>query len=130
MRMRSRLLAGAASLALAAGGLVLTTGSPASAHCSGHRTHPDRYHSGGISFGNGTAIRYEPHIGCDRAGLGYPRHRIDVHCAVHTGNDWLFVRDVSTGKKGWARWDTVRRSRTVRIPHCSINGLYLVLPPS
>jgi hypothetical protein len=117
--MRSRLLSVASALGLVLAGslLALTPASPASAHCSGHGTHPDVYSGGGVSFGNGTNIRQQPHIGCTSHGLGYPSHGIDVHCVSVTGSVWLFVRNTTTGVNGWARHDSLRISYA-RIRDC------------
>ena len=117
--MRKRLLAAAAVLAMMVGGLVFAAASPASAHCSGHGTHPDLYSAGGISWGNGTAIRRQPHIGCPALGRGYPNQGIDVHCAVTTGADWVYARDTSTGINGWAREDALRIDGVRYVPYCT-----------
>ncbi|MBM6404920.1 hypothetical protein JQN72_11770 [Phycicoccus sp. CSK15P-2] len=92
------------------------------AHCSGWNTHPDRYSVGDFSFGNGTAIRRGPYTNCDRLGLGYPGHGIDVHCAQRNTNGvvWIFVRDTTTGVNGWADPDALRYEFEVAgpIPLC------------
>jgi hypothetical protein len=126
--MRSRLLSILVGLGLALGstaiavGAVLVPATPASAHCSGHTTHPDLYNSGGISFANGTRIHAQPHLDCTVLGLGYPSQGIDVHCATLTGSLWLYVRDTTTGVNGWGRFDAFNYAHTVTIPDCS-NGL-------
>jgi hypothetical protein len=123
--MRSRLLSILAGLALALGGtavaVVLMPATPASAHCSGHGTHPDLYSAGGISFKNGTRIHRYPHLDCVVDGLGYPSHGIDVHCGTVTGTLWLYIRDTTTGVNGWGRYDAFNYAFTVFIPDCS-NG--------
>ncbi|MGE5829221.1 MAG: hypothetical protein ACM30G_12805 [Micromonosporaceae bacterium] len=124
--MRSRLLTILAGLALAMGSTAVVTlllpATPASAHCSGHGTHPDLYSAGGISFSNGTRIRTHPHTDCTILGLGYPSHGIDVHCATETGSLWLYVRDTTTGVNGWGRFDAFNYAHPVLIPDCA-NGL-------
>lgn len=125
--MRSRLLARLAGLLLAVGvavGGVLVPAAPASAHCSGHNTHPDVYGSGGISFGSGTAIRTRPHVGCTIKGRGYTTQGIDVHCAFETGELWLYVRNTSTGVSGWSRRDALRYSRDVVVRDCVNSSVY------
>jgi hypothetical protein len=129
--MRSRLLSAASAFGLVLAGslLALAPASPASAHCSGHGTHPDAYSGGDISFGNGTHIRAYPHIGCDSRGLGYPGQGIDVHCAVVTTNLWFFVRNTTTGVNGWARVDSVRISRPTEIRDCgNTNARHQISP--
>lgn len=117
--MRSRILGAAAGMMLAVtGAVVVAPASPAYAHCSGHGTHPDLYSGGGISWGNGTAIRSQPHIDCQALGRGYPGQGIDVHCAVHTGADWVFARNTSTGVNGWAREDALSVPTPVAVPVC------------
>ena len=130
--MRSRLLATLSGLALAAGvlvGGVLVPATAASAHCSGHGTHPDVYSAGGISFANGTNIRRFPHTSdcSDILGQGFPSQGIDVHCAVETGSLWLFVRNTSTGINGWARFDVLRYAMTIVIRDCVDAGTSWVI---
>jgi len=121
--MRSRLLATLSGLALAAGvliGGVLVPASSASAHCSGHGTHPDVYSAGGISWANGTNIRRFPHTSdCSTIlGQGFPSQGIDVHCAVETGSLWLFARNTSTGINGWSRFDALNYAHDIIIRDC------------
>lgn len=119
--MRSRLLSITSTLALSVAGtlLALAPASPASAHCSGHGTHPDLYSGGAFSFGNGTNIRAYPHADCGSHGLGYPSHGIDVHCATYTNALWIFLRNTTTGVNGWSRLDALNVSGTTTIPDCS-----------
>jgi hypothetical protein len=120
--MRSRVLsiASAFGLVLAGSLLALTPASPASAHCSGHGTHPDVYSAGAISFGNGTNIRTYPHADCTSRGLGYPSHGIDVHC-VSSGSSglWFYLRNTTTGVNGWARFEGLRILRPTEIRSCT-----------
>jgi hypothetical protein len=119
--MRSRLLATASALAFTtiASVLALTPASPASAHCSGHSTHPDRYDGGNVSFGNGANIRTHPHTNCPSLGLGYPSHGINVHCVVLVDNSsWLFLRNTTTGVDGWSRSDALNIPQGVTLPRC------------
>lgn len=119
--MRSRLLACVATIALAVGGLLVVSASPASAGCV-HNTHPNEYNGGDISWGNGTAIRTGPHLSCRAVGRGYPNQGIDVHCAVlseHTNwTVWLFVHNTSTGKKGWSRASALHHPDPVAVGRC------------
>ena len=117
--MRSRLLAAAAGLALAFTGLVVLPATPAFAHCGGHSTHPDLYNAGGIHFANGTNIRRYPHIDCVADGQGFPSQGIDAHCATETGSLWLYLRNTTTGVRGWARFDALRYDFTVTIRDCA-----------
>lgn len=119
MRLRSRLGALAATLLLAVGGLVAFAAAPASAHCGGHGTHPDRYSAGRIDWANGTAIRRYPHISCRADGRGYPRHGIDVHCVTRTGAYWFYARNTSTGVNGWAREDALNINYPITIAFCN-----------
>jgi hypothetical protein len=105
--MRSRLLAATGALVLTLGGL-LAGASPAVAaddpHCYGWDTHPDLHTSGGLRFGDGTAIRRGPYTDCDAFGRGYPGDGIDVYCNVKNRNGvvWIYVRNTTTGVTGWA----------------------------
>jgi hypothetical protein len=119
--MRPRVFSIAAAMMLAITGVaVVGSASPAYAHCSGHGTHPDLYSGGGISWGDGTAIRSHPHIDCDPPlGRGYPGQGIDVHCAVHTGADWVYARNTSTGINGWSREDALNVPNPVFVPVCN-----------
>ncbi|MEV0283453.1 MULTISPECIES: hypothetical protein [unclassified Kribbella] len=119
--MRSRLLAVAAGLTLAAATQVVLA-APASAAC-GHDTHPDLYSGGGIYFQeNGTYIRTGPHEGCTALGIGYAGEGIDVHCVVYSEHTnwqvWFFVRDLDDGTAGWARRNDLRIPNTVTVPFC------------
>jgi hypothetical protein len=101
--MRTRLLAHAAALILAAGGLLAMSTSPASAHCD-HDSHhpPDRYGGGGI-FWDDTPVRFGPHDSCEVL-FNILDWRIDVHCAIEATslNDWIHARAPSVGAF-WAR---------------------------
>jgi hypothetical protein len=119
--MRSRLLALMGALTLTMGGL-LASASPAAAdpaHCSGWGTHPDLYHSGGISFGNGTYIFSAPYTDCTAVGQGYPSQGIDAHCARvnSSGYLWVYLQDTSTGVAGWSRIDALHWDGSP-IPDC------------
>jgi hypothetical protein len=119
--MQSRLLAAASALALTtiASVLALTPASPASAHCSGHSTHPDRYSGNDVSFRDGANIRTHPHTSCTSLGLGYHEHGIDVHCVVLVDNSsWLYLRDTTTGVSGWSRSDALNIPRGITLPRC------------
>lgn len=122
--MRSRTTA--AVLALMSGLLLVPAGGASAdpARCSGYTTHPDRYSAGGITFKDGAAIRRGPFSDCDRLGLGYRGHGIDVHCAgrqeTNPGPAWIFVRDTTTGVNGWVRSDALNYQFEVAgpIPRC------------
>lgn len=93
--------------------------SPASAHCDGHGTHPDLYSAGGISFKNGSHIKFYPHIDCGTNGYGYPSHGIDVHCYTYTNAYWYFVRNTTTGYNGWVREDALDFSQSGWVANCA-----------
>lgn len=122
--MRSRIVS--AALALVTGLLLVPAGSASAdpAHCSGWNTHPDRYSAGGITFKDGAAIRRGPFGDCDRLGLGYRSHGVDVHCfgrqVSNPGPAWIYVRDTSTGVSGWVRSDALNYQFEVAgpIPRC------------
>lgn len=118
MRLRTRLGALAASLLLMVGGLVAFSAAPASAHCGGHGTHPDRYSAGGIDWANGTRIRSQPHNTCTIRGLGYRSHGIDVHCLARTGALWVYARNTTTGVNGWSREDALYIPNPTFVPYC------------
>lgn len=120
--MRSRLLASTGALVVALGGLVAGAGPAAAddAHCYGYGTHPDMTHSGGLTFGNGTAIRRGPFTDCDAFGRGYPSHGIDVYCFIRNSNGvkWAYVRDTTTGVAGWAAESTITYASGSYIVQC------------
>jgi hypothetical protein len=128
--MRSRLLSIASALALALGGMVvaLLPASPASAHCSGHGTHPDRYEGGRIRYSaGGTNIRSHPHINCTAIGLGVAGQGVDVHCAVWTDTVWIYIRNLATGVNGWSRWDALNITSPTTITDCTDTGVTYTL---
>jgi hypothetical protein len=118
--MRSRLLAVAAALVLALGGLVLLV-SPASAHCGNHQ-HPDLYNGGGIFFQEpSTVLKEAPHANCDPVSAGFPGDGIDVHCAVINDEEdrvYLFARSGFPGVSGWAREGAFRVPNPVVVRGC------------
>ncbi|WP_370187808.1 hypothetical protein [Aeromicrobium sp.] len=123
---RSMRLAGAA--AMAAGALVAvgpTTAGPAAAanDCTAPRwdVHPDLISTGTFSWGDGTAIRTAGYNDCTIVGRGYPNQGIDVHCSRQNDNGvwWVYARNTSTGKAGWASYSAVYTSGSVLPPRCS-----------
>ena len=79
---------------------------------------PDRYFAMGISFKDGTAIYRGPWNDCVILGRGYPVQTIDVHCKYYNGsNDFVYLRDTSTGVAGWSRLDTLNWDGSF-IPNC------------
>lgn len=119
--MRSRLLATASALVLTtiASVLALTPASPASAHCSGHGNHDDLYKGNNVSFRNGANIRSHAHISCTSLGLGYQSHGINVHCVTRVDNStWLYLRDTTTGVRGWTRSDALNIPQGITLPPC------------
>lgn len=71
-----------------------------------------------MRFADGTAIRRGPYLECAALGRGYPGHNIDVHCGVYNANGvaWVFVRDTTTGVKGWVKASALRGA--AYIPNC------------
>jgi hypothetical protein len=126
--MRSRLLARAAALVLAVGGLLVIPTSPASADCS-HPNHPNEYTGGGIDFQNGgTPIRSGPHPTCPLNATGFPSEPIDVHCARNedgTIDDWVFLENGADGN-GWAREHTLTTSGNISVPQCASSGFMTI----
>lgn len=119
-------LAGAALVAAGA----LTAVSPmtastavAASHCTQPRwdVHPDLISTGTFRWGDGTAIRTAGYTDCTIVGRGYPGQGIDVHCSRQNDNGlwWVYARNTSTGKAGWARYDAVYTSGSVLPPRCS-----------
>ena len=112
--MRSRLLATAAAIALGTVGAIApatsASASPTRSALLRLEHPPDRHHSGGLRFGDGTAIRTGPFLECTIVGRGYPGQGSDVHCAIRNpkGKIWAYVRNTSTGKAGWVRSDALR----------------------
>ncbi|WP_144433811.1 MULTISPECIES: hypothetical protein [Aeromicrobium] len=119
-------LAGAAAMAV--GALVAvgpTTAGPAVAanDCTAPRwdVHPDLISTGTFSWGDGTAIRTAGYNDCTIVGRGYPNQGIDVHCSRQNDNGvwWVYARNTSTGKAGWASYSAVYTSGSVLPPRCS-----------
>lgn len=145
-RIRQLLATGVATAVLAGGlgigglalGLTMTVASPepASADCS-HGNHPDRYSGGRITYGNNANIRVGPHVRCRSIGFGQRSHNVDVHCVAHNGTSgntrhWLWIRNLSTNRAGWTRWDALRyqnasASNPVRIRHCGNPDLFFLV---
>lgn len=126
---RASRLAGAAIMAV--GTLVFApaaTGTALAAnHCNQPKwdVHPDKISTGSFRWGNGTAIRTAGFTDCTIVGRGYDRgssasQGIDVHCLRTNDNglDWVYARNTSTGKAGWARADAVYTNSLVIPPRC------------
>lgn len=117
-------LAGAA--VLAAGTLTavapMTGTAVAASPCNQPRwdVHPDRISTGTFSWGNGTGIHTAGYTDCTIVGRGYPSQGIDVHCSRQNDNGvwWVYARNTSTGKAGWARYDAVYTTGSVLPPGC------------
>jgi hypothetical protein len=58
--------------------------------------------------------------GLKGSGQSYPGHGIDVHCSRTNDNgvNWVYARNTTTGKAGWARYDAVYTSGSVLPPSC------------
>lgn len=134
--MRSRFLAVLGALAFTLAGLAggqLVSAGPAMAepaHCVGYIAHPDLYSSGGIGFA-GTAIRDDPWGDCDLRTTAHGGDGINVYCARPNadGNLWLYVKDLTKGVAGWARWDDLwYASLFTSVWDCSNDGSYWVIP--
>ncbi|MCX6406853.1 MAG: hypothetical protein NTV28_08035 [Propionibacteriales bacterium] len=122
---RSMRLAGAAAMAVGALVAVGPTAGPAAAanDCTAPRwdVHPDLISTGTFSWGDGTAIRTAGYNDCTIVGRGYPSQGIDVHCSRQNDNGvwWVYARNTSTGKAGWASYSAVYTSGSVLPPRCS-----------
>lgn len=56
--------------------------------------------------GQGVNLRSGPSTSCKSNGQAYPNHKLDYHCYKTSGGyDWTYLRDATTGKKGWVRQD-------------------------
>lgn len=59
-------------------------------------------------------IRSGRSTNCASLGLGYTSHTVDIHCtSYYNGTDWTYLRDATTGVKGWVKssllnWKTHR----------------------
>ena len=129
--MRTRLLAHAAALVLAAGGLLVIPASPAFAHCRDNdHPHPDRVGGTNVRWegvnAGGTPLRHGSHDGpngCDVFAIASAGDGINAHCglAVAGGNHWLYA--VSPGfAAGWARDAQLRidpPADTAGVPGCN-----------
>lgn len=102
--------------------VVPSASTPDARHCTAAKwdSHPDRIHTGKFRFGNGTRLRTAGYNDCTVVGLAYPSHRIDVHCSRKNDNGvwWVYVRDVTTGKAGWASYASVYTTGTRLPPRC------------
>lgn len=106
----------------------LTAGTAVAAdHCNQPKwdDHPDKISTGSFSWGNGTAIRIGGFVDCTAVGRGYytadVKQGIDVHCSRRNDNDllWVYARNTTTGKAGWARADAVYTTNyRVPPPNC------------
>jgi len=129
--MRSRLLAHAAAMTFAVGGLLVIPASPASADCT-HPNHPNDYIGGGIDYQrDGTAIKTGPHPGCPALVGAFPGQPIDVHCSRNedgTQNDWVFLHNslYDENGRGWAREHTLAVQGTVNVPQCASAGTLVI----
>lgn len=127
--MRSRLLlARAAALILAAGGLLVIPASPASAHCGlQHIGAPDQYNNGGIAFAY-VHVRYAPHSRCDPFTISYYANRPNIFCAKQVPdnpNDWIYF--VHYGDGEWGGWVREREANVHDgdrwVARCETRGL-------
>lgn len=62
--------------------------------------------------------RSGPSTGCASKGIATPNHKLDYHCykSDSGGYSWTYVRNDSTGVKGWIRDDNLRGGGSV--VHC------------
>lgn len=122
-------LAGAAVLAVSTLAIApMTAGTAvAASHCTNPQwdVHPDKISTGTFKWGNGTAIRTAGFTDCTIVGRGYDRgtssnQGIDVHCSRKNSNgqEWVYARNTSTGKAGWASYRAVYTTGSVLPPRC------------
>lgn len=128
--MRTRTLARAAALVLAAGGLMVIPASPASAHCDeGHDIHPDRYSGGGIDWLD-TPMRHAPHFECPAFVDVDNALDIDVHCAKEIPaslDDWVYARVPQVGPaQGWVRESRLFVPAVKNVPGCADGNLVAI----
>lgn len=123
---RSMTLAGAAMMAVGTFAAVSpTTAAPAAAasNCTAPKwdVHPDLISTGTFSWGDGTAIRTAGFNDCTIVGRGYRGQGIDVHCSRVNSNgvEWVYARNTTTGKAGWASYSAVYTTGSVLPPRCS-----------
>jgi hypothetical protein len=99
------------------------TTAAAAGDCTAPRwdVHPDLISTGTFRWGDGTAIRTAGYNDCTIVGRGYPTQGIDVHCSRQNDNGvwWVYARNTSTGKAGWASYSAVYTSGSVLPPRCS-----------
>lgn len=51
-------------------------------------------------------IRSGRSTNCVALGVGYTSHTVDIHCSSYYGGTyWTYLRNVSTGVKGWVKTD-------------------------
>ncbi|OON33317.1 hypothetical protein BSA16_01195 [Micromonospora sp. Rc5] len=104
-------------LLVSTGSTVLGAAAPASASCSHANTYGDGRYGNFFEVSN-ASIRTGPHTSCGVVAYGQTSHLVDYYCFVtgdsvtangRTSNTWTYLRDVTTGYKGWVSdtllWD-------------------------
>ncbi|MGQ2913315.1 hypothetical protein [Aeromicrobium sp.] len=122
---KSLALAGASAVAVGmlAGVAPATTASAAVAsNCTAPKwdVHPDLISTGTFSWGDGTALRTAGYNDCTIVGRSYRGQGIDVHCSRVNSNgvNWVYARNTTTGKAGWASYSAVYTTGSVLPPRC------------
>jgi hypothetical protein len=110
MRSRSRLLARAAALVLAAGGLLAIPASPAAAADCSETPNTNQYNNGGIRFIPGVDVRHGSNEACPIVINNFEDAEPNIFCAQQIGgteNDWLYFNNTHANppfdKHGWVR---------------------------
>lgn len=99
------------AIALGATALVgpLVSSSPAMAHAPCGRTASDLDTSAVVTGADQARLRSGSSTGCTALGVSYSSHRLNYYCWTR-GNDgytWTYLRNDSTGIKGWSRDDNL-----------------------
>jgi uncharacterized protein YraI len=73
-------------------------------------SYPDKDGSTWRATGAGGNMRTGPSTACAIVSKASSGHRLDYHCFVYNefeGFIWTYLRDDSTGKYGWVRYDVL-----------------------
>lgn len=104
--MKRRLAALVPAVAAVALTLPMAAAAPASAYAACGTTVADKDGSSWKKSANGANMRSGSSTSCTIHGIAYSSHTLDYHCWTSAGSyTWTYVRNDSTGVRGWIRDD-------------------------